>query len=1520
MKIINEKYEILEDIYFFNKGSFHIVYDHKENKRYLSLILNDISKEFFSEIFELYLKNKFISHPVIFNPINLEKIYFFDEYYININSIIINFNYLNLLPLPKFEFNNINTKINIFKTLNIITKWLNNNGYSIGNISHEFILVDNFGFPYFILIKNNSNYEKDIYFLSILAKDFLSIPNYENILKENTSNNEEFFNILSHYLNFNFNISFDFYEEIKESIINDFNNFINKNNENIFNFNNNISKNFNKIKNNNFIINLSQFPPNLYTLASDLLSDLSYFNEIVFLRLNPTPDYFSIFYEIVEKLYNNPISKPYIDLENIIINKIFYKLEDLHNIQFKLLTNEIINLLQYISNFYKIIIFINNFDFIDKYSLELLYELINFNNNNLLFFINSNNDKKLNFNLITYNNFINIDNYYKTKNFFINKIIDLFSLSNKEEEINFLNNFTIEKLYYILSNNFNNYLIFENNNITLNQKSIANFLINQETNIISSILKNIDLNLFSLYLYYFDKPPKIEYFKDIEGHNLIPIINFFIKNKIFIKVEDERFLPVDIRLSRMITLEYVSQKHNKKKIFNNIISIYLKNIDKLNNTEIYALIFYLNELKNYKFLGEIFYNKVLYYSFIKNNIILQDEYFKLINKIKNKTKNFTKIDDELTKIVFIIYLLRIYQKNKSKLYLKYLNKELENNKNSKYFYILLFEKILYLISIGKIIDSKEYLNIIEKYRNNFNLTDFKIYYLIYISYYNLNYEHKQCFYEGKNFLKFIININEYNKEKDLVLFILSKVANSSIYILPYKKSLGYLKYFLKTALNYNDIKYTFYAYSYIGSLNYRNKYFKEASYFLNQAYELSLKLYDQNLYFMALNNKNILELNYKNKIKNSILALKFSFKIKNPVNTTLSLCNLFLNLVEQNDLNLVKKFINDYNNYFLKIDNISGKLFLRRLLHLYIILSQILLYLNLNQFIKNIFQNLIKIYDLFLIGEKNPEEINDLYFFTLSLYKYIIIDILKEDINEIKFNDDKTKNLIINNYNFKETLIEYFNNKNKILNVDFIFSIFFDFTFNLFNKNELNNLTIKIIENFKNNLLLLPKDFIIYYRILNFNKDNSDYKIIILLNYIEKYFKLYDIDLWSSSGKYLKLFIILNYLKLNSKLNLKINNELIYSFINFINYIKKIVSNSTNFSHIKNIIKEIEEIVENNYNIKKFHFKNIKYKLLISEDNLFNLLFENYKNNSFNYFLDNLLNITSFHRLIFFKIENNKDIKIIIEISKNKILYNENEPIYNFWEKDFNKLIFPNNIYFKKSQINQIITIPIYNNNLIKRYQFLKKIKNAKIDIPLYGFIYIDKKSPIKTLINENELYLLTLLFSNYFIQYKNELYYMKDKLTETLLRDVFYNKVNEIIEKRETSKSHVLMMIDIDNFKKINDYFGHNIGDQVLKNIAKIILNSTRNSDFVGRYGGEEFLVFLPYTDIKNGFFIAERIRKSTENYAIQSIKQTVSVSIGISIFPENGLILDELIKKADKAMYFAKNLGKNRTIVYQE
>ncbi|RTQ14075.1 sensor domain-containing diguanylate cyclase [Enterobacter hormaechei] len=146
-------------------------------------------------------------------------------------------------------------------------------------------------------------------------------------------------------------------------------------------------------------------------------------------------------------------------------------------------------------------------------------------------------------------------------------------------------------------------------------------------------------------------------------------------------------------------------------------------------------------------------------------------------------------------------------------------------------------------------------------------------------------------------------------------------------------------------------------------------------------------------------------------------------------------------------------------------------------------------------------------------------------------------------------------------------------------------------------------------------------------------------------------------------------------------------------------------------------------------------------------------------------------------------------------------------------------------------------------------------------------------------------------------------------------------NRLGFSIKTQEYKKNsgNSIIAIDIDFFKKINDGFGHDVGDDVLVSLAYVIISCCRSEDIVCRFGGEEFIVFLPHTSVIKAEFIAERIRSSVEKTVFtKNLRVTVSAGVATQDTPIEGF--DVILKNADVALYQAKVQGRNKVVVYCE
>ena len=161
------------------------------------------------------------------------------------------------------------------------------------------------------------------------------------------------------------------------------------------------------------------------------------------------------------------------------------------------------------------------------------------------------------------------------------------------------------------------------------------------------------------------------------------------------------------------------------------------------------------------------------------------------------------------------------------------------------------------------------------------------------------------------------------------------------------------------------------------------------------------------------------------------------------------------------------------------------------------------------------------------------------------------------------------------------------------------------------------------------------------------------------------------------------------------------------------------------------------------------------------------------------------------------------------------------------------------------------------------------------------------------------------------------------DGLTGISNRSHFENRLIEEFMRAQRYKSNLsFMLMDLDHFKKVNDTYGHLAGDEVLRVVAEKIAKEIRSVDFVGRYGGEEFAVFLPQTTTDGAISVAERIRQSIASEPVQFEEKSISItiSVGVAQYKKTHKNHEVLISEADRALYRSKANGRNKVTLYSQ
>lgn len=270
-----------------------------------------------------------------------------------------------------------------------------------------------------------------------------------------------------------------------------------------------------------------------------------------------------------------------------------------------------------------------------------------------------------------------------------------------------------------------------------------------------------------------------------------------------------------------------------------------------------------------------------------------------------------------------------------------------------------------------------------------------------------------------------------------------------------------------------------------------------------------------------------------------------------------------------------------------------------------------------------------------------------------------------------------------------------------------------------------------------------------------------------------------------------------------------------------------------------------------------------------------------------------------------FLVENNDIIIKSSNIDDMNVKLTSKEIMYISNEEEFliNSIKPIKQLGINKKNIHSIMGVPIISKN-----EFIGYII---VEHNIYNFMNVELKLFLKSIANQ-----IAIALENSFLYRKLEDLTKRDALLGIYNRKYFF----EFLQKKSEEESKfAIVMIDIDDFKTINDTCGHQFGDKVLKNTVSVIKKWIDKNDVIARYGGEEFILYI--SDFKNEDDVYDKveiIRKSIEKSTVkcETKEKNVTASFGISFFPQNGKDANELTKVADDLLYKSKSSGKNRVL----
>jgi len=271
--------------------------------------------------------------------------------------------------------------------------------------------------------------------------------------------------------------------------------------------------------------------------------------------------------------------------------------------------------------------------------------------------------------------------------------------------------------------------------------------------------------------------------------------------------------------------------------------------------------------------------------------------------------------------------------------------------------------------------------------------------------------------------------------------------------------------------------------------------------------------------------------------------------------------------------------------------------------------------------------------------------------------------------------------------------------------------------------------------------------------------------------------------------------------------------------------------------------------------------------------------------------------------------------------NKDDLFFKFKHPIVT-WFKSGNDLLLStqinNHVVFKGLWNQEKLVIKILDTEIVAPIRYLDE---------LIGLVVISDRNDETPYILD-ETYFLQTIINNAAAIIENaktieniKKQSITDELTKLYNHRYFYDTVTGWVNSKKYEEFSIAM-IDIDQFKIYNDLYGHAEGDVALKRIAYNIQNNTDKDNMLSRYGGEEFVIFMPNIEGEDALKSIEHIRKAIENEFLLSdeLKEFLTVTIGVASFPEHGSTLEQIISKADESMFYGKQSGRNKAILYRD
>ncbi len=254
-------------------------------------------------------------------------------------------------------------------------------------------------------------------------------------------------------------------------------------------------------------------------------------------------------------------------------------------------------------------------------------------------------------------------------------------------------------------------------------------------------------------------------------------------------------------------------------------------------------------------------------------------------------------------------------------------------------------------------------------------------------------------------------------------------------------------------------------------------------------------------------------------------------------------------------------------------------------------------------------------------------------------------------------------------------------------------------------------------------------------------------------------------------------------------------------------------------------------------------------------------------------------------------------------------------------------MVVKNKHYLPAAGALRDATTPVFNNKIRFQCESLLVLPLLSADEAIGTLTLASRR---KGQFRKDTREMLSVISNQVAVSMQNALMYKQmefmattDGLTGLTNHRAFQERFADLLERSQRHGHKAAMLLcDVDHFKLVNDNYGHPVGDEVLRRVAKVLRDATRKIDIPARYGGEEFAVVLEATDLEGALGLAERIREDIGALVLESDQGTfqITMSIGVAAFPSDGLEPAVLIERADMSLYHAKESGRNQVVCYRD